>query len=227
MKIIAFGDIHMATGEARKIPGISQADLILLTGDLTNYGGPQEAKKVLDDIMELNQNILALFGNLDHHGINEYLEDLDINLHGQARLIQGKVCIIGVGGSNPTPFTTPSEFSERELSTIASKAFKQGFAFTKLAQPLYNREIPLIFVSHTPPYNTLIDKLYNGKHVGSKAIRSAIEQNQPDLCITGHIHESKGQDTIINSPVFNPGMLKRGGWLTIELNQSQIKATLQ
>jgi len=227
MNIIAFGDIHMATAEAKRIPGIKEADLVLLTGDLTNYGDAKDAKKVLDDIMTLNQNVLALFGNLDNRDINEYLEGLDINLHGQARLVGGKVCIMGVGGSNRTPFGTPSEFSEHELSTVAKQAFKQGKTFTSLAQPLHRRKIPLILVSHTPPYKTLLDKLHNGKHVGSKAIRSIIEQHQPDLCITGHIHESKGQDTIINTPIYNPGMLKHGGWLTIHLNQSHIKATLQ
>ncbi|EKD35075.1 MAG: hypothetical protein ACD_75C02066G0001, partial [uncultured bacterium] len=35
MKIIVFGDIHMATGEARRIPGIAEADLVILNGDLT------------------------------------------------------------------------------------------------------------------------------------------------------------------------------------------------
>lgn len=38
MKIIAFGDIHMAVAEAGRIPGIKEADLVLLNGDLTNYG---------------------------------------------------------------------------------------------------------------------------------------------------------------------------------------------
>lgn len=227
MHIIAFGDIHMATAEARSIPGVEKADLILLTGDLTNYGGEKEAKKVLDDIMQLNPNVLALFGNLDHSGINAYLEDLGINLHGQARLVQGKVCIIGVGGSNPTPFGTPSEFSEQDLATITDRAFRQGGDFVSLAQPLHGRKIPLILVSHSPPYQTKLDRLHSGKHVGSKAIRSAIERHQPALCITGHIHESKGEDKIINTPVYNPGMLKHGGWLTIQLDQSQIKASLQ
>lgn len=227
MKILAFGDIHMATAEASSIPDLDQADLILLTGDLTNYGGEKEAKKVLDEIMRLNPNVLALFGNLDRQDINEYLENLGINLHGQARLVQGKVCIAGVGGSNPTPFGTPSEFSEQEIAQVAERAFRQGEEFISLAQPLHRRKIPLIFVSHSPPYQTRLDRLQNGKHVGSRAVRAAIEKYQPALCITGHIHESKGEDSINNTPVYNPGMLKRGGWLTIHLDQSQIKASLQ
>ena len=94
----------MAPEYLDKIPDIEKADLILLNGDLTNYGGIQEVRQVLNHALELNPNILAHFGNLDKPEINTYLEDLGINLHGQARLVGNNVCIIGVGGSNGTTF---------------------------------------------------------------------------------------------------------------------------
>lgn len=125
MKIIAFGDIHMATAETGRIPGIKEADLVILNGDLTNYGGTSEVRNVLDDIMKINPNVLAQFGNLDDSDVNDYLEELGINLHGQARLVQGEVCLIGVGGSNFTPFHTPSEFPEKEILILAHRAFRQ------------------------------------------------------------------------------------------------------
>jgi len=227
MKIIAFGDIHMATAEAGRIPGIKEADLIILNGDLTNYGGVKDTKTVLDDIMKINPNVLAQFGNLDRFEVNDYLEKLGINLHGQARLVQGQVCLIGIGGSNFTPFHTPSEFSEKEISYLADRAFRQGQEFISLAQPLHKRKIPQILFSHVPPIDTKVDRLHNGKHVGSKAIRTIIEKYQPDLCITGHIHESKGTDSISNTPIYNHGMLRQGGWVTIDLKQSQLEITLQ
>lgn len=227
MKIVAFGDIHMTAPEAAKIPGIKEADLIVLTGDLTNFGGAKEVKGVLDEVLQLNPNVLALFGNLDRPEVNEYLEQLGLNLHGQAHLVNKEVCLIGVGGSNYTPFHTPSEFSEQELQAIGDKAFQQGGDYTSLGQQLHNRKIPQIFVSHVPPHNTLVDRLHNGKHVGSKAIRSIIEHYQPDLCVTGHIHEARGRDTIGKTQIYNPGMLRQNGWLTIHVNQSQLEITLK
>jgi hypothetical protein len=227
MKIIAFGDIHMATSEAWRIPGIREVDLVLLNGDLTNFGGIKEARTVLNDILTLNPNVLAQFGNLDGGEINDYLENLGLNLHGQARLIQGEVCLVGVGGSNPTPFNTPSEFSEQQLFTLTDRAIRQGFEYIALAEPLHRRRIPLILVSHVPPYDTKVDRLHNGKHVGSTAVRTIIEQYQPDLCITGHIHEGKGRDSILKTEIVNPGMLKRGGWVTIDTNNSQLEVHLQ
>ncbi len=226
MQIIAFGDIHMATGAAAAIPGIKEADLLLLNGDLTNYGGAAEVKKVLDDIMRINPKVLAQFGNLDKTEVNEYLEKLAINLHGQARLVQGEVCLIGIGGSNFTPFQTPSEMPEKELLHLADRAFRQGLDYISLAQPLHKRKIPQILLSHVPPFNTKVDTLHNGKHVGSKAIRTIIEQYQPELCITGHIHEAKGHDMIGKTPVYNHGMLRQGGWIHIDIQQSQLTITL-
>ncbi|MGB3209822.1 MAG: metallophosphoesterase [Desulforhopalus sp.] len=227
MKIIAFGDIHMATTEVKRIPGIKDADLVLLNGDLTNYGSAIDAKNVLDSVLRVNPNVLAQFGNLDGRDVNDYLEKLGINLHGQARLVQGKVCLIGIGGSNHTPFHTPSEFSEKELFALAERVFRQGLEYISLAEPLHKRKIPLILVSHVPPIDTLVDTLHSGKHVGSKAIRTAIEQFQPDLCITGHIHEAKGKDMIGTTPVYNHGMLRLGGWVKIHIQQSQLITTLQ
>lgn len=209
------------------IPGISEADLVILNGDLTNYGGIEEVREVLNHCMTLNPSTLAHFGNLDKPEVNNYLEELGINLHGQARMIENTICIVGMGGSNVTPFLTPSEFSEENIQTTAEGAYLQGMEYIQLAEPLHKKKIPLLFVSHTPPFNTKVDKIRSGKHVGSTAIRSIIEKYQPALTVVGHIHEAKGEDHIINSPIINPGMLRDGGWISIEVNNSQLHTHLQ
>lgn len=104
MHIIAFGDIHMATGGLAAIAGIKTADLVLANGDLSNRGGRAEARTVLDAILVHNPRLLAQFGNFDRPEVDGYLQDLDINLHGQARMVGGEVCLVGLGGANPTPF---------------------------------------------------------------------------------------------------------------------------
>ncbi len=225
MKIIAFGDIHMATGAAARIPLIDEADQIIATGDLTNYGRKAEARQVLDELLAYNRNLLAMVGNLDNFEINDYLDELGINLHRQARLLDRKICLVGAGGSNKTPFGTPSEFSEDELSSILSDSLAQGQEFMSLAG-LNGNDIPMLLVSHTPPHGTAVDRLTSGGHAGSTAVRQFIEEHQPRVCITGHIHEARGEDHIGNTHIINPGMLQNGGWVEIVLNQSTLKATL-
>lgn len=46
-----------------------------------------------------------------------------------------------------------------------------------------------VYVIHTPPYGTNLDQVHRG-HVGSKAVRSFIEEKQPYITLHGHIHET-------------------------------------
>ena len=47
-----------------------------------------------------------------------------------------------------------------------------------------------IYVMHSPPYGTRLDLMRGGHRVGSKAIKTFVEKNQPLLTLHGHIHES-------------------------------------
>lgn len=227
MRIIALSDIHMSAANMASIPGICDADLVILNGDLTNYGNRDDAKTILNEVLGFNPRVLAQLGNLDNIEINDYLEDLGMNLHGQARLFQSQVCFFGVGGSNITPFRTPTEFTEDELAALLQQGYQQAKEFIGLAEPLNKKRIPLVLVSHTPPRNTTVDRLRDGSHVGSQAVRDFIEHHDLDLCLTGHIHEAKNSDTIATTPVINPGMVRDGGWVDIQIEHSTLTATLQ
>lgn len=216
----------MSTGTIDRIAFARTADFIILNGDLTNYGSCREVKQVLESIMDVNPSVLAQLGNLDKPEINDYLEELDINLHNQIRLLKNRACLLGVGGSNITPFKTPTEFSELQLEAFLANGFEQATKYRQLAEPIEKIKIPLILVSHTPPFRTTTDRLRNGKPVGSTAIRRFIEEQQPDLCIVGHIHEAKGIDRIGKTAIYNPGMFRDGGWLEIHINKSEINTIL-
>lgn len=47
-----------------------------------------------------------------------------------------------------------------------------------------------IYVTHTPPFDTNLDVLHNGRHAGSRSVRHFIEDYMPPLTLHGHIHES-------------------------------------
>jgi len=215
MRIIAFGDIHMDVDNAKDIPAIESADFVIVTGDITNYGSNLDAEAVLNLLMNVNKSILAVAGNLDQPDVAGYLEDLQISLHARGILAEG-LGIMGLGGSNYTPFNTPYEFSEEELAAFLAS----GYAQIKDADNF-------ILVSHAPPVKTSTDRLINGKHVGSAAVRAFIEEKQPLLCLTGHIHESRAQDYLGRTLVLNPGMLKDGGYVEVLFENNKISAALQ
>ncbi|MFQ5584675.1 MAG: metallophosphoesterase, partial [Calditrichia bacterium] len=51
MKIIAIPDLHGSTaGLQRAAEEIASADVVLLVGDITNFGGAVEATKMIDAV---------------------------------------------------------------------------------------------------------------------------------------------------------------------------------
>ena len=213
MKIMAFGDIHEYL---HPLPALAEplqhADVILITGDMTRWRGAETARKVLQAVGHYNPNILAQVGNTDSWDIHHHLTHCGINLHGQGHRF-GEVGIFGVGGSTYTPFSTPIEFSEEEIADY----LLAGYDMIKEAR--YK-----ILVAHCPPYQTAIDRIHSGLHVGSHSVRRFIETYQPDLCISGHIHEAPGEDVMGHTRLVNPGMFAQGGYVTVRCTLESLTA---
>ncbi|MGV1097783.1 metallophosphoesterase family protein [Thiovibrio sp. JS02] len=214
MRIIAFGDIHMQHANSRLIAGLAEADRLILIGDLSNFGGRAEAGGVLAALAEINPRLLGVAGNLDRPEVEELLREQGYSLHGRGVAL-GQVGFFGVGGSNPTPFHTPNEFSEKELERLLAA----GHAAVRHCRFR-------ILVSHPPPHQNGTDLLSSGGHAGSTAVRAFIEKEQPDLCLCGHIHEARGKDTIGRTRIINPGMLQEGGWIEITVTGENLAAEL-
>ncbi len=216
MKIISFGDIHEDFSNLIPLKNeLENADLVIVTGDLTNYNGRKEAEKIIDEIMKYNENILAQLGNLDQPEIDDYLTEKGINLHRNG-FIKDDIGIFGVGGSNPTPFNTPTEFSEDEIEAFLLDGIDKvkGAKFK-------------IMVPHMPPKDTKLDIISAGVHVGSQSVRDFILKYKPDIALSGHIHEARGSDTIENTLVFNAGMFREGGYVVITKQSECLSAELK
>jgi hypothetical protein len=215
MKMIVFGDIHEDKENAERIDGIGDADYVIITGDLTNYAGADKAREIIEFISRYNPHIYAQAGNLDQKEVNDYLDELGINLHANGFDLKG-VGIFGVGGSNQTPFNTPIEYTEEEIEEYIRRGYEKI------------KHLPLkILVPHTPPYETTVDIVGGGAHVGSTAVRKFIETYEPQLCLTGHIHEAVGTDRIGKTIIINPGMLKDGGYIEVTENKGELEANLK
>ncbi len=215
MKIITMADIH---GNVKPIGvignALSSADLVIIAGDLTHFGGGKEAEEIVSAVSKYNKNILAVTGNCDTKGVDEYLDSVNMNIHGRTVNVNG-VSFTGAGGSLPCPSPTPNVYTEEEYAEI--------FEGTKAnAEDILN-----ILVSHQPPYGTLNDTLNNGAHVGSRTVRDFIERQKPLVCFTGHIHEAPGIDAIGETKIVNPGPLgtRSYAWLDVtdKINALEIR----
>lgn len=213
---IAFGDIHEQTRSVARIADLEQASAVLVSGDLTNVGGRETAARVLEPIERRNPRILVQIGNMDTAEVDALLTERGQNVHGRVTDLGQGVGLAAVGYSTPTPFGTPSEIGEDQISQWARYVLEQASAFERL-----------IFMVHTPPHGTALDRLASGVSVGSPGVRALIEEFEPAIVITGHIHEAYGQDRLGRSMLFNPGSFAAGGYVRITDNGRGLTGRLE
>jgi len=193
MRILGITDIHGRKNfSADILKIIGEVDLLLIAGDITNFGGADDAAEIIDEFKQLNGKILAVPGNCDTTGVNQKLIDSGVNLHGETKKIND-IVFFGIGGCSRTPFNTPQEYSESDMEKLLE-------GFQKEKDAAFH-----IMVTHSPPAKTKVDRTFTGLHVGSNSIRKFIEKYQPDLVLCGHIHEAVGVDKIEETIIINPG----------------------
>ncbi len=141
----------------------------------------------------------------------EYLIDLDRNIY---RLNNGYE-IIGYPFVPPTPFRSkdyekmdhPNLDWPPQKNPSYIRISEQGeglrpidpYHFLRSRDTIENdlKRLPkpqaperTIFMTHSPPYGTCLDRIQGGKYAGSQSIRAYIESVQPFLTLHGHIHEA-------------------------------------
>ena len=197
MRMQIFSDIHNDLGALRKALE-TEADYYVAAGDLVSWSRGLDACGeilrpkgdkvwVLPGNHESDEQIAVFCGNF---GLR--------NFHG-AVIEAGGRPFAGLGYSSPTPFDTPGEYSEEQLA-------EKLRAFESLERP--------ILICHAPPYGTPLDRIKDGLHAGSHAVRAFIETKQPEYFFCGHIHEAEGRQARLGQTLaVNVG--KRGYLLEI------------
>lgn len=212
---IVIGDLHDKTTRLTEIPGLAEAEGVIVTGDITNTGGVPQARKVLEALSEYNTSILAQIGNADRAEITDWLEAEGRNLHTRVRPLCQDTVVMGLGGSTFTPFGTPSEFPESRFADWLETMWQTA-----------RKSRRIILVSHTPPRDTRCDMLSDGGHAGSTAVRDFVLECQPDVCLCGHIHEAHSLDRLGRTVLVNPGAFSMGGYAVLRLEEKNVSVSL-
>ena len=213
-KILVFSDMHgnrRAVDVAKTIIDKDGFDMIIYLGDFSDKIGDEKSNvedaEYLINTLSGSGKLKSLFGNCDTPAVQEMLEEQAIAMHNKL-IFMGKTALIGWGGSHPTPFHTPSEFSESEIEDSVKKLLDE--AAERGAERLF-------LFTHEPPANTKADEIPSG-HVGSEALRHIVEDYQPNLHICCHIHEAKSTDHIKETKIINVGPSSDGHFLAITLD---------
>ncbi len=113
VKVAAIGDIHFQEHTGDKYRDLfaeisREADVLLMSGDLTNIGLPREAELLAEALKACRVPVLAVLGNHDHE-------------RGQAEQIRKIVSAAGV------VFLDQETFTLREVGFAGVKGFAGGF----------------------------------------------------------------------------------------------------
>jgi Icc-related predicted phosphoesterase len=136
-------------------------------------------------------------------------EGLAYPLHQRVFALTDDLWLAGYACVPITPFSI-KDYERRDEDDIPAYSFEMAYTSaggkpvkaspaTFLLQPSIAADLEALaqqsdpartlYVCHTPPHNTGLDKM-RAKQVGSKAVRAFIEHYQPPLTLHGHIHEA-------------------------------------
>jgi hypothetical protein len=174
-RLLTFSDLHNDVRALERLLAV-EADAYVAAGDLVSWA--RGLDKMAEPMKARADRVYVLPGNHESEGdIAAFCARHGfVNFHGGVIEMSG-VHIAGLGYSTPTPFDTPGEYSEQEMAQRLQK-------FAGLD--------PLILICHAPPLNTALDRIREGLHAGSQAVRDFIEHQHPRHFFCGHIHEAEG-----------------------------------
>jgi uncharacterized protein len=192
VRILIFSDIHSDLGTLRRLLQ-TDADYYVSAGDLVSW--ERGLDKCGEILREKAGKVWVIPGNHESSQTNaDFCAGNGLrNIHDELFEVGG-VWFGGLGYSSPTPFNTPGEYSEEQLSRRLSR-------FMGIEN--------LIMICHAPPYGTELDRVREGVHAGSQSMKYFIESSQPEYFFCGHIHEAEGKQIRIGKTIaINVG--KRG-----------------
>jgi Icc-related predicted phosphoesterase len=212
-KILVVSDIH-GHGESLKavLAANDGAELVIVAGDLTNFGNAADAREILDILEQAGFPFppAVVAGNCDTLAARRCIFSSGRGLEGCLRELP-YATLTGAGGGLRRAGITSFERSEAELhDALAPQLFESE-----------RNEVrrPLIVVTHSPPYGTNADRR-GESHVGSGEFASLMALHKPEAWVCGHIHESRCVSLEDGTLVVNPGPCGSGCFAVLEVGEA-------
>jgi Icc-related predicted phosphoesterase len=203
IRVAAVGDVHL--GEdirgryRRRLDGIEgRADVLMVAGDLTRHGTPEEGRLVADEFRDLPVPVVTVLGNHDYQsdaqdeivavlqdaGIQVLQDDSTIIRCGDARL--GVVGGKGFGGGFAGKCA--SEFGEPQMKSFVRHTREIAELWHKALKGL-DTDHRVVLSHYSPIKDTLAgEPLEIYPFLGSYLLAEAVDAEGADLFIHGHAH---------------------------------------
>jgi Icc-related predicted phosphoesterase len=219
IKIAAAGDVHASeTHRDQLFESFTRieddADIVLLAGDLTAHGSPDEAEVLADACRGLRIPVFAVLGNHDHHcgRADEVTQALAaagiVVLDRSFAICQTEGIEIGIVGTKGFvggfPGSLLPDFGEPLLRQVYAQTTEEVAAIERGLQEVSHCALRIVLLHYAPIAETLAGEP-DGIHafLGSMRLGTPIAEYAPDLVVHGHAHAGSFEGAIGRTPVYN------------------------
>jgi Icc-related predicted phosphoesterase len=231
VRIAAAGDVHCQPSRAQEAREAfaalrGEVDLVLLAGDLTTYGEPEQARVLAGACRDLDVPILAVWGNHDLHAdrvpeLVPILDDAGITVldRSTATLCVGptEVGIVGLKGFvGGFPGSHLPDFGEPLLRAVYAETTRDVEALDAGLKAIAHCPLRLVLLHYSPSPDTLRgepEPIWT--MLGSDRLAAPIREHEPDMVLHGHAHAGTFEGRIGGVPVYNVSVpvLGRDFWI--------------
>jgi Icc-related predicted phosphoesterase len=231
LRIAAAADLHCLPKTAahtrkafKQVAG--QADLIVLAGDLTSHGQPNQAQVLADAVHDIDLPIVACMGNHDMH--YERTDEL-IPIWEQAgiTILEREHTICEVGGQRVGVVGLKGfvgGFADSSMADYGEPLMRELFAMTSVdvddldngLRAIEDCDLRLVLMHYSPVADTLVGEPEGlWSMLGSDRFAAPIRKHRPDLVVHGHAHSGTFAGAIDEIPVYNVSIpvMRRDFWI--------------
>ena len=216
MTVAAIGDLHVMEDSVAPYRELfieisGEADVLVLCGDLTNFGKTSEAEILAEDIRHCSIPVLGVLGNHDYEcGQPEHVAEI-LHEAGMTVLDEQAVEIDGVGFAGVKGFLGGfgrgelAPFGEPIVKAFVDEALNEARKLENALRTL-RTERSVAVLHYSPTIETLEGEppaIY--QYLGSQRLADVIDRfDHVRAVVHGHAHHGKYQgETPRGTPVFN------------------------
>ena len=241
IRFAAAGDVHAHDANrddlARAFQDVDGTiDLILLAGDLTTNGEPEQAALLAEICRPLPMPVYAVLGNHDWH-CDEVPELVALLAGAGVRVLDrswaieevdgASVGIVGLKGFvGGFPDASLPDFGEPLLRQVYAETSADVDALGSGLEAVTGTDYRIVLLHYSPTVTTLEGEPRGiWAFLGSDRLAVPIAEHRPDVVLHGHTHAGTFEGAIGDVPVFNVAVPAMGrDFFVFELDGDEVRA---
>jgi Icc-related predicted phosphoesterase len=220
IRIAATGDIHLGReGDeerwAEAFAGLrDRVDLVLLAGDLTTHGEPEQGAMVASAVRGLDVPVLAVLGNHDWH-VNRRDELVAVLQEGGIDVLEREhrvleLCGAEVGIAGCKGFAGGfdgahiPDFGEPLMRAVYAESIRESEALDEALRAIALCPFRIALLHYSPVTATLQGERSDiWPFLGTDRLAAPLREHHPDLVLHGHAHAGTFAGALGEVPVYN------------------------